>query len=158
MKKIFLTLLVFIMSNISFSQSSCACDEMFGSCNVVCPSGTYANCKGTWYGSCTCTCTCSCIPYTTGGGSKFIEFIAPSIVGTLNLKDIDKLQLIFEESKNENLSELINLKNELLAKSENGVYSTKNEREYNLYFNDLKIFFYSLDIEMKQKLVNLINS
>ena len=152
MKKVFL-LLVFavVSSNLSFSQSSCACDSWFGSCHVTCPEGTLARCVEGWHRS----CSCECVPYVipAGGGRRTLE-----IANKIYLNEVEVLQKIFEDFSSENLSELIKLKNELLAKSNDGVYSTSNENEYFVYFNKLSDFFSSLSDSNKVKFHELINS
>lgn len=150
MKKLFLTAIVLLTMNLSYSQSSCSCDEMFGSCNVTCPAETYPNCKGTWYNS----CSCSCIPYS-GPAPKTIQTAG---INVIILKDLDKLQNIFTETKNDNLANLSKLKRDLTDKSNNGVFTASNEKEYDNYINILKLMFSSLDTTNKVKLVSLIES
>jgi hypothetical protein len=139
------------MVNLSFSQSSCACDEWFGSCNIVCPKGSMASCQGTWYGS----CKCQCLEMVAQPVDKLDSFMANN---TIEIKDVEKMLKIFEETNNENLLALSNFKTELSKNSENGIYSSKKTDEFNKYFNELKTFFNTLSFENKHKLVNLIES
>ncbi|MDD3771460.1 MAG: hypothetical protein PHC38_02245 [Weeksellaceae bacterium] len=127
------------------AQSSCSCDELFGSCSIACPKGTLAKCKGTWYGSCSCECMPTASNPDTG-------------VGSIDLNEVKEMKKIFETISSPKLDSLNNLIDKLESKSENNIFVAKNEDEYYLYFNQLHELFLTLPKINMEDLVNKIEA
>lgn len=138
MKRIIYIIVLVFIGITSYGQSSCSCDEFFGSCTVICPGGTSAKCKGTWYGS----CSCECIQLVTPGGQTLNTY-------EIDLNEIFEMKNIFDKTQNIAVGELTD-------KSENYLYITQDADEYFKYFNRLRNLFFTLSEDYMYELVTNI--